>query len=151
MNAAAGLVGIVFGAMLFLSGMADYDVIHDGLLFRHAHLYLMMIATMVTGIPLLWLLRRHQPRSLFGGRVAVSRDTFERKHLSGGLIFGTGWAIAGTCPGAVAAMAASGKPLALFVVVGIAIGGTLRDLQEERASRRTTTTSSLGLPEVATG
>ena len=132
MNAAAGLVGVVFGAMLFLSGMADYDVIHDGLLFRHAHLYLMMLATMATGIPALWLLRRHRPRSLFGGRVAVTRDTFERKHLSGGVIFGTGWAIAGTCPGAVAAMAASGKPLALFVIVGIAIGGTLRDVQEER-------------------
>ena len=149
MNAAAGLVGVVFGAMLFLSGMADYDVIHDGLLFRHAHLYLMMLATMVTGIPVLWLLRRHQPRSLFGGPVAVTRDDFQRKHLSGGLIFGTGWAIAGTCPGAVAAMAASGKPLALFVILGIAVGGTLRDLQEERAAQRVNATPSLHLAEPA--
>lgn len=137
MNALAGLVGVVFGAMLFLSGMADYDVIHDGLLFRHAHLYLMMVAAMGTGIPLLWLLRRRRPASLFGGPVAVVRDAVERKHLAGGVIFGTGWAIAGTCPGAVAAMAASGKPLALYVVAGIAIGVTLRDLQEERAARGT--------------
>ena len=151
MNAAAGLVGVVFGAMLFLSGMADYDVIHDGLLFRHAHLYLMMLATMVTGIPALWLLRRHRPRSLFGGPVEVTRDTFERKHLSGGLIFGTGWAIAGTCPGAVAAMAASGKPLALFVILGIAVGGTLRDVQEERAAQRSDARPSLHLPEPAAG
>ena len=132
MKPLTGLIGVVFGAMLFWSGMADYDVIHDGLLFRHAHLYLMMIGAMATGIPLLWLLDRRSVRSLFGGPISVARDTFERKHVAGGVLFGTGWAIAGTCPGAVAAMAASGKPLALFVVVGIAIGGTLRDLQEER-------------------
>lgn len=134
MNLASGVIGVVFGAMLFGTGMADYDVIHDGLLFRHAHLYLMMVAAMATGIPLLWLLRRRSVNSVFGGPVKVTRDAIERKHIIGGVVFGTGWAIAGTCPGAVAAMAASGKPLALVVMAGVAIGGTLRDLQEERTS-----------------
>ena len=132
MNVAAGLVGVVFGAALFLTGMADYDVIHDGLLFRSPHLYLMMIATLGTGIPLLALLRRYASRSVFGGPLTVTRDAIERKHLIGGVIFGTGWAIAGTCPGAVAAMAASGKPWALVVMAGVAVGVVMRDLQEER-------------------
>lgn len=126
-------IGVVFGAALFLTGMADYDVIHDGLLFRSPHLYLMMVATLGTGVPLLWLLRRRGVRSMFGGPIVVSRDAVERKHLTGGVIFGTGWALAGTCPGAVAAMAASGKPLALLTMAGVAIGVTLRDLQEERS------------------
>ena len=134
MNVAAGLVGVVFGAALFLTGMADYDVIHDGLLFRSPHLYLMMIATLGTGIPLVMLLRRHARRSVFGGPLAVTRDAIERKHLFGGVIFGTGWAIAGTCPGAVAAMAAAGKPWALVVMAGVAVGVTVRDLQEERGA-----------------
>jgi hypothetical protein len=133
-NAAAGAVGIVFGGALFLTGMADYDVIHFGLLFRSPHLYLMMLATLATGAPLVWLLRRGVPRSVFGGPLAISRDAIERKHLVGGVVFGTGWAIAGTCPGAVAAMAASGKPLALVVMAGVIVGVTLRDLQEERAA-----------------
>ncbi|MPZ72516.1 MAG: YeeE/YedE family protein [Nitriliruptorales bacterium] len=129
-------VGVVFGAALFLTGMADYDVIHDGLLFRHAHLYLMMVATLGVGIPLLWLLGRGAWRSAVNGPVAVTREAVQRKHVSGGLIFGTGWAIAGTCPGAVAAMAASGKPLALITMAGVGIGVVLRDLQEERTSQR---------------
>lgn len=151
MKPLAGLIGVVFGAMLFWSGMADYDVIHDGLLFRHPHLYLMMIGAMATGIPLLWLLDRRQPTSLFGGPIKVARDAFERKHLAGGVVFGTGWAIAGTCPGAVAAMAASGKPLALFVVAGIAIGTTLRDLQEERASVLRAASAAVPRVEAAAG
>lgn len=131
-NVAAGAVGVVFGAALFLTGMADYDVIHDGLLFRSPHLYLMMIATLGTGMPLLALLRRRGVSTLFGGPLAVTRDAVERKHVLGGVLFGTGWGIAGTCPGAVAAMAASGKPLALIVMAGVAVGVTLRELQEER-------------------
>lgn len=134
MNVASGAVGVAFGALLFGTGMADYDVIHDGLLFRHAHLYLMMVAAMATGIPVLWLLRRRGAVSVFGGPVEVTRDTIERKHLAGGVIFGTGWAIAGTCPGAVAAMAASGKPLALLVMAGVAIGAAVRDFEEERTA-----------------
>lgn len=134
MNVAAGLVGLAFGALLFATGMADYDVIHDGLLFRHAHLYLMMTATLATGVPLLWLLRRHAPRSVFAGTVHVVRDAVQRKHLAGGVIFGTGWAMAGTCPGAVAAMAAAGKPWAFLVMAGVAVGVTLRDVQEETAA-----------------
>ena len=142
MNVAAALVGVVFGAALFLTGMADYDVIHDGLLFRSPHLYLMMIATLGTGVPLLWWLRRRGFRTVFGGPISVSRDAIERKHLAGGVIFGTGWAIAGTCPGAVAAMAASGKPLALFVIAGVVIGVTLRDVQEERRAASTARVST---------
>ena len=134
MNVAASLVGVVFGATLFLTGMGDYDVIHDGLLFRSPHLYLLMVATLTTGGTLLWLLRRREVRTVFAGPLAVVRDPVERKHLAGGVIFGTGWAIAGTCPGAVAAMAASGKPLALIVMLGVVIGVTLRDLQEERVA-----------------
>lgn len=135
MNLAAGLVGVVFGAALFLTGMGDYDVIHDGLLFRSPHLYLMMVATLVTGSTLLWLLRRRAFTTVFGGPLRVVRDPIERKHLAGGLLFGTGWAIAGTCPGAVAAMAASGKPWALVVMAGVVIGVSLRDAQEERVPR----------------
>ena len=132
MNAAAGLVGIAFGALLFGSGMADYDVIHDGLLFRHPHLYLMMVATIGTAAPLVWLVRRRRPATVFGGPLEVVRDRVERKHVRGGVIFGIGWGIAGTCPGAVAAMVASGKPWGLVVMAGIALGVMTRDTLEAR-------------------
>jgi uncharacterized protein len=131
-NAAAGLVGLGFGALLFASGMADYDVIHDGLLFRHAHLYLMMLATIGTAAPLLWLLRRRRPRTAFGGPLDVVRERVERKHLVGGVIFGVGWGIVGTCPGAVAAMVAGGRPWGLVVMAGIAVGVLVRDVTESR-------------------
>lgn len=134
MNVAALLIGLVFGAALWLSGMADYDVIHRGLLFQEAHLYLMMVASIGTAAPLLWLLERRGARTLLGGVLQVGRERPERKHVTGGVTFGIGWAIAGTCPGAVAAMAAGGKLHALWVMAGIAGGVLLRDHLEKRAT-----------------
>lgn len=134
MKVAGLLIGSVFGALLWLSGMADYDVIHRGLLFREPHLYLMMVASVGTAAPLLWLLERRGVRTLLGGTIAVTRDRPERQHVLGGLTFGVGWALAGTCPGAVAAMAAGGELNALWVMAGIAGGTLLRDGLERRAT-----------------
>lgn len=150
MKPLVALIGAAFGALLFGTGMADYDVIHRGLLFREAHLYLMMIATIATGVPLLALLRRRGVRTLAGEPLDVTRDRVEPKHLRGGVIFGTGWALAGTCPGAVAAMVATGKPLAVFVILGIFAGVSLRDVQEERRTVAPPASAELAGPQPAT-
>ena len=134
MNIAAVAVGVLFGAMLFLSGLADYDVIHRGLLLQEAHIYLMMISTMVVGIPLLAFLRTRTFRTPFGGVLHITRDSFAAKNIKGGALFGVGWAVAGTCPGAVAAMVGSGRWYGLFVMAGIAAGVLVRDRQEALAA-----------------
>ncbi|MFA9428760.1 DUF6691 family protein [Egicoccus sp. AB-alg2] len=127
------LLGLVFGAALWLSGMADYDVIHRGLLFQEAHLYLMMVASIGTAAPLLWLLERRRWRTPFGGPLRIGREQPQAKHVKGGLTFGVGWAVAGTCPGAVAAMVAGGRLNGLWVMLGIGVGVLVRDGME-RAS-----------------
>lgn len=130
MRLTASVIGIAFGATLYLSGMADYDVIHDGLLFRSPHLYLMMVGALGTGAPVLWLLQRRGITTPLGGRLQVARERIEAKHVQGGLLFGVGWAVAGTCPGAVAAMVAGGRLQGLFVMAGIVLGVGLRDSVE---------------------
>ncbi|MFA9444661.1 DUF6691 family protein [Egicoccus sp. AB-alg6-2] len=134
MKVAGALIGLVFGAALWLSGMADYDVIHRGLLFQEAHLYLMMVASIGTAAPLLWLLERRGWRTALGGALRIGREPPKAKHVEGGLTFGIGWAIAGTCPGAVAAMVAGGRLHGLWVMLGIGAGVMIRDRREKRSA-----------------
>ncbi len=126
-------VGLPFGFVLVASGMSDYDVIHRGLLFREPHLYLMMASAIGTAAPLLVLLRRRGWVTPLGGPLEVPRAAPERRQVQGGVVFGLGWGVAGTCPGAVAAMVASGGLLGIFVVVGIPLGIALRDTVDRRA------------------
>lgn len=56
----------------------------------------------------------------------------EAKHVADGFTFGIGWAVAGNCPGAVAAMVVGGRLHGLWVMPGIAAGVVLRDRREKR-------------------
>ena len=60
-------------------------------------------------------------------RVAPARFTpppvpFERRHLLGGLLFGTGWALSGACPSIALAALAQRRASAVIVLVGLVAG-----------------------------
>ncbi len=123
-------VGLIFGmgfGFLIAAGFNDYDVIHNMLLLREAHAFLMMDSAVAVAMPLLWLLERWGWHTPFGGSLKLARFRVERKDVLGATVFGTGWAIAGTCPAPALAMLASGSVLALVVIGGIFAGILLRD------------------------
>jgi len=47
----------------------------------------------------------------------------------GGALFGSGWALAGTCPAQVLAMLSSSAIFGAIAIVGLFVGHYLRDLQ----------------------
>jgi uncharacterized protein len=130
-------VGLVFGFLLVASGFGDPSVVHDMLLLRSPDLYLMFAAVVATAAPLLWLLERRRWRVPFGpdrGPIQIERHPVERRHLLGALTFGTGWAIAGTCPGPALALTATGHALGAVVMTGLFGGILLREAVKRRAA-----------------
>jgi uncharacterized protein len=126
MKTAGFVVGIGFGFVLGWARLTDYDVIHRMLLLRELDVFLMMGAAMATAAIASRLLRAAGARTLAGGApVAWSITRPTREHVIGSMIFGAGWAIAGTCPGPVAAQLGRGQFATLFAVVGILCGVAL--------------------------
>jgi uncharacterized protein len=116
-------IGIVFGIVISWSGMASPEVIRDALLFKEAYLFLMFasaVATAALGLALL----RHRERAalLTGERLSYGRDEIRRRHITGSLLFGIGWAIADACPAPIAAQIGQGVPWAVFTLTGVAFG-----------------------------
>ena len=126
MSAAALLIGIGFGFVLGWSRLTDYDVIREMLLLHQFYVFLVMGSAVATAAVGARLLRATGARSLIG-RVPVSwtvtRPT--RNHFAGALIFGTGWALSGTCPGPVAAQLGRGQLAAVVTLAGIFCGVAL--------------------------
>lgn len=122
-----GLFGAGFGFVLGAARLHDYDTIHAMLRFAEADVFLLMGAAIATSLPLLWWFERRGTRTVYGGRLALSRSKPQRHHLVGGALFGAGWAVAGTCPAPALVMLSSGAWLAPFAIAGLFLGLQLRD------------------------
>jgi hypothetical protein len=135
------LVGIAFGFVLGWARLTDYDMIRDMLLLRHADVFLVMMSAMLTAAIGVRLLRALNVRSVLGHAPMTWTTQAPRpQHVIGGVVFGIGWSLAGTCPGPVAAQLGRGQIAALFTIAGLLVGILVHDVVRSRhgsaASRR---------------
>src|SRR5438067_11538245 len=82
-------------------------------------------------------------------RWAVQRP--QRKHIVGGLLFGTGWAVADACPGPIATQLGQGIWWRVFTIAGLVTGLVIYLRGREAAARTAEPDASPGEPSPATG
>ncbi len=135
MNRAALLVGAAFGFLVAAARLSDYQVIHDMLRLREPDVFLLMASAIAVAAPILVILERRRWRTPLGGELKVVRQPIARRNVLGAAVFGSGWAIAGTCPVPAVAMVAGGSALGLAVTAGLFGGIALRDAIDRKAGR----------------
>ncbi len=135
--------GALFGFILSRVGATDYDAIFG--MFRLTDLHLMGViggAVLVSAVGFAWF-RKARAHSLAGEAVTLAQKPFTRQLPLGALLFGMGWAVAGTCPGTALAQIGEGRLVGLITFAGILIGSwlaqprasTLACLKPEAAKR----------------
>ena len=127
MKSAAFLMGAAFGFLVAAARLSDYQVIHDMLSLREPDVFLLMGSAIAVAAPILVVLERRRIQTMFGGELNVLRQPITRRTVLGAAVFGSGWAVAGTCPVPVLAMSVSGSGLGLVVAAGLFGGIALRD------------------------
>lgn len=131
------LIGLLFGAgigfVFAWARLSDPAVIRDMLLLREPDVFFLMGSAIVIAAIGTWLLR------FFGARALATREpvawTVERpelRHVVGSLLFGAGWAVAGTCPGPVAVMIGEGRLGGIVVATGLGAGVLLQGALKRR-------------------
>lgn len=102
------LLGTSFGFFLSRSGAADYNYIQAMFLFDSFQLYgIIGTAVILTSIGIRLIKRRGRTAS--GQPIVVEVKPLHRGNVIGGLLFGIGWSITGTCPGPIIVNMGEGK------------------------------------------
>jgi uncharacterized membrane protein YedE/YeeE len=110
--------GGLFGAVLARNGAADFDTMERMFLFEDSHLFAVAAVSTASAALGLFLLRRSP---WFSG-VRTPVRPLQRGSVLGGLVFGVGWGVSGTCPGTALAQLGSGHLVALITIFGIVTG-----------------------------
>ena len=113
--------GGLFGAVLARNGAADFDTMERMFLFEDWHLFAVAAVSTVSAALGLFLLRRSPWRS----GVRTPGRPIQRGSVLGGLLFGVGWGLSGTCPGTALAQLGSGQLVAMMTISGIVTGSWL--------------------------
>lgn len=114
------LIGIGFGFLLQKSGVTSYSVVIGQLLLSDFTVLKMMLSAVMVGMIGFHLLKRMGLVQLHVATGSLGSS------LTGGIIFGLGFALLGYCPGTVAGAVGQGALDALFGgVLGILIGAGL--------------------------
>jgi uncharacterized protein len=134
-NISALLIGLLFGLGLIVSGMTNPAKVLAFLDVTGAwdpSLALVMAGAITVAAPGFFFARRI-PRSLNGQpmRLPVA-PRIDRRLLTGSALFGTGWGLAGFCPGPALVGAGAGEAKALIFVIAMIGGMTLFRLWENK-------------------
>lgn len=118
--------GLLFGFVLSRAGATSYDAIAGMFRLTDLHLYGVMGVAVVVCAAGFALFRRGWIPSRGHEFSALVSKPMTPGLVWGALLFGVGWAIAGTCPGTAIAQIGEGHLAGVFTFAGIVIGAWLQ-------------------------
>ncbi len=126
------LPGMLFGAILLRSEVLSWFRIQEMFRFQSFRMYGIMGSAVAVAALSLWIIRKLGLKSANGTPIVVKPSPLKWKsNLTGGLIFGFGWALVGACPGPILALMGYFQWPFFFVFAGAILGvmlyGWLKD------------------------
>ncbi|SOC79543.1 hypothetical protein SAMN06296241_1072 [Salinimicrobium sediminis] len=117
------IIGVIFGIVMFKSEAASWFRIYEMFQFQSFHMYGIMGSALSLGIVGTWLIKKYKLKSFDGEPIKFNPKTksFSR-YMYGGILFGLGWALAGSCPGPIYTLIGAGYLPILVTLLGALIG-----------------------------
>lgn len=136
----SGVVGLIFGLGLILSGMADPAKVLGFLDLAGAwdpSLALVMVGAIAVGAVGFALARRRSTSWLGLVMNVPTSRVIDSRLIAGSVAFGVGWGLAGFCPGPALVGLGMGQPKAVVFVLAMLVGmGLFEVIEWARAERR---------------
>lgn len=115
------LVGIVFGIVLTKSEAVSWYRIYEMFHFQAFHMFGIIGMAVVTGVIGIQLIKRNNVKDITGQPIAIpDKEKGFTSYFLGGILFGLGWGLVGTCPGPIYILIGAG-----FMGIGIVLIGAL--------------------------
>lgn len=105
--------GLLMGLALSFIGFTDYGEIHNMFIFADWRLFLTFAGAVALSMTGFFVLARGQD---------IPKKHFHKGTIPGSILFGTGWALTGSCPSIALVQLGQGYLPAAFTIAGIFFG-----------------------------
>jgi uncharacterized membrane protein YedE/YeeE len=120
------LVGILFGITLSKAEVISWFRIYEMFKFQSFHMYGVIGSAVAIGIIIMYFFKNGTLKTLHGKSIIVEpKKKGISRNLLGGIIFGLGWALGGSCPGPMYILLGKGIVPIIVVLFGAHLGAFL--------------------------
>ncbi|MDI1303437.1 MAG: YeeE/YedE thiosulfate transporter family protein [bacterium] len=117
------LVGFVFGIVLTKSEAVSWYRIYEMFQFQSFHMYGIIAVAIATGVIGIQIIKRINIRDIKGQPIEIQeKEKGSARYYIGGIFFGLGWALVGSCPGPIFILLGAGFWSVLIVFFGSLVG-----------------------------
>lgn len=115
------LVGLLFGVVLTKSEAVSWYRIYEMFHFQSFHMFGIIGTAVVVGVIGIQIFKRGNVKDIHGDPIKIAdKDKGFTNYFTGGILFGLGWGLIGTCPGPIFILIGAG-----FWGVGVILLGSL--------------------------
>lgn len=123
--------GILFGIVLIKSEVISWFRIQEMFRLQSFHMYGVIGSAIVVGIISIFIIKKFKIKSIDAEDIRIDSKKFNKGQIYGGLLFGSGWALTGACPGPLFAQIGTGATVIIVTLFSAILGtwvyGFLRD------------------------
>ncbi|WP_159799357.1 DUF6691 family protein [Flavobacterium sp. MK4S-17] len=125
--------GILFGVVLTKSEAVSWYRIYEMFHFQSFHMYGIIGVAVITGVIGIQFIKRRKLKDIAGAAITIpDKEKGFTNYLIGGLIFGLGWGLVGTCPGPIFILIGAGYWAIALVFIGALAGTYLYGLIKDK-------------------
>ena len=127
------LVGFIFGIVLTKSEAVSWYRIYEMFQFQSFHMYGIISVAIATGIIGIQLIKRNNIKAIDGTAIVIkNKDKGSVRYIIGGIFFGLGWGLVGSCPGPIFILLGAGIFPVVLVLIGALIGTILYGISKDK-------------------
>ena len=117
------VVGFFFGVVLTKAEAVSWYRIYEMFQVDSFHMYGIIMTAIATGIVGIQLIKRFNCKDIDGKPIVIlDKEKGNARYWIGGLLFGFGWALVGSCPGPIYILIGSGFFSIIIVLLGAILG-----------------------------
>lgn len=116
------LAGTIFGILLTKAEVISWFRVQKMFHLEEPYMFLIIGSAVITGIIVVQIMKRLSLKNVDGDQIKIPEKKFNKGYIYGGMIFGMGWFVTGSCPGPIAALIGGGNFIVIFTLIGALLG-----------------------------
>ncbi len=126
------IFGVYLGFVLSKSEVISWFRIQEMFRFQSFYMYGIILSAILVGAISIMIIKKFSLKTVKGEAVVFPVKVYHQGLLSGGIIFGLGWALTGACPGPIFALIGNGYGVFIVTLIFAILGAWIYGLLKEK-------------------